>query len=128
MHRNLWFRYKKLYKPPRGSKAKMQFCSKCGSLLVPKALDKKIHLMCPRCGTKKKSSTATLKEKVVKAEEVGEGAAEKAIETRPKTDAECKKCANKEAYLEMRQTRAADEAETRFMTCTKCGHTWREYE
>jgi DNA-directed RNA polymerase subunit M len=26
----------------------------------------------------------------------------------------------------MKQIRAADESETRFFTCTECGHKWRE--
>jgi DNA-directed RNA polymerase subunit M len=28
----------------------------------------------------------------------------------------------------MVQTRRADESATQFFRCTKCGHTWREYE
>ena len=39
----------------------------------------------------------------------------------------CAKCGNKEAYFWTAQTRAADEAETKFFKCTKCKHTWREY-
>ena len=49
------------------------------------------------------------------------------IETLPKTRVECPKCGNNEAYWVIRQTRAADEPETRIYKCTKCGHTWREY-
>jgi len=49
------------------------------------------------------------------------------IETLPKTKVECPKCGNNEAYFVLRQTRAADEPETRIYRCTKCGHTWREY-
>ncbi|MCD6114052.1 MAG: transcription factor S, partial [Thermoprotei archaeon] len=41
---------------------------------------------------------------------------------------ECPKCGNREAYVWMMQTRAADEPPTRFYRCTKCGYTWREYE
>lgn len=45
----------------------------------------------------------------------------------PKTSVVCPKCGNNEAYWILRQTRAADEPETRIYTCTKCGHRWREY-
>ena len=45
----------------------------------------------------------------------------------PKVEAECGKCGHKEAYFWMVQTRAGDEPETKFMRCTKCNHTWRDY-
>ena len=38
-----------------------------------------------------------------------------------------KKCKNDQAYFWTVQTRAGDEAETKFFKCTKCDHTWREY-
>ncbi|HNS26436.1 MAG TPA: transcription factor S, partial [Methanobacteriaceae archaeon] len=28
----------------------------------------------------------------------------------------------------LQQTRRADESETRFLRCTACGYTWREYD
>ena len=37
------------------------------------------------------------------------------------------KCDHKEAWFWTSQTRAGDEAETKFFKCTKCRHTWREY-
>ncbi len=45
----------------------------------------------------------------------------------PKTNVPCPKCGNNEAYWILRQTRSADEPETRIYTCTKCGASWREY-
>jgi len=45
----------------------------------------------------------------------------------PKTNEECPKCKHKEAYYWLVQTRAADEAATRFFKCVKCMHTWRAY-
>ena len=49
-------------------------------------------------------------------------------ETHPIADDEtCPKCHNKGAYYWFLQTRSADEPETRFLRCTKCKHTWREY-
>ncbi len=54
------------------------------------------------------------------------------VETRtatlPKTEELCPKCGNGEAYWVLRQTRGADEPETRIFECTKCGHKWREYQ
>ena len=47
--------------------------------------------------------------------------------TLPKTRVSCPKCGHNEAYYTIRQTRAADEPETRIYRCCKCNHTWREY-
>ncbi len=47
--------------------------------------------------------------------------------TLPKTKARCPECGNNEAFWVLRQTRAADEPETRIYRCTKCSHSWREY-
>ena len=47
--------------------------------------------------------------------------------TLPTAKIECEKCGNKKAYWIIRQTRAADEPETRIYRCTKCENTWREY-
>jgi DNA-directed RNA polymerase subunit M len=44
----------------------------------------------------------------------------------PTTRQRCPECDNERAYYEMKQIRAADESETRFFTCTECGHKWRE--
>ena len=48
--------------------------------------------------------------------------------TLPKAEETCPKCGNGEAYWVLRQTRGADEPETRIFECTKCGHKWREYQ
>ena len=48
--------------------------------------------------------------------------------TLPKTEETCPKCGNGEAYWVLRQTRGADEPETRIFECTKCGHKWRDYQ
>jgi DNA-directed RNA polymerase subunit M len=44
----------------------------------------------------------------------------------PTTEKVCSKCGNTEAYWILRQMRGSDEPESRFYTCTKCGHKWRE--
>ncbi|NLL94424.1 MAG: transcription factor S [Thermoplasmatales archaeon] len=45
----------------------------------------------------------------------------------PKTRIKCPECSNPEAYYTIRQTRSADEPETRIYRCCKCQHSWREY-
>lgn len=45
----------------------------------------------------------------------------------PVTDAQCEKCKCRKAYFWTKQTRGADEPETKFYRCVECGHTWREY-
>lgn len=47
--------------------------------------------------------------------------------TAPITEIECPKCHNTTAYYWTRQTRAADEGETKFHQCTACKYKWREY-
>ena len=97
----------------------MEFCPKCGSMLTSKN--------CARCDYKSKeevkletSQIITPKEEIAVVNE-GEG------EVRPTVPILCIKCNNKEAYFWTKQTRSADEAETKFYKCIKCGHTWREY-
>ena len=48
-------------------------------------------------------------------------------DTHPKIKAKCEKCGHGIALYWTQQTRGADEPETRFFRCTKCGFTWREY-
>lgn len=63
----------------------------------------------------------------VKEEERRTGVVETEAEVHARTEAECPKCGNKEAFAWEVQTRAADEPATRFFKCTKCERTWREY-
>lgn len=46
----------------------------------------------------------------------------------PTTKIKCPECGNNIAEWWMRQLRSADESEVRFFRCTKCKHTWREYD
>jgi transcription factor S len=101
----------------------MQFCPKCGAVLVQKTK----NFGCPRCNysTKEKVELSS-SEKIGEKSEVAV-VSEKNSEMLPKIMETCKKCGNKEAYFWTVQTRAGDEAETKFFKCTKCSHTWREY-
>lgn len=95
------------------------FCKKCGSLM--KYDDG--NLVCD-CGYSEKGELVVKdKKKEKKKIEV----VEEKIETHPIISAECPKCKHDKAYSWSKQTRAADEPETIFYKCVKCGHQWREY-
>ena len=101
----------------------MEFCPKCGCVLV----EKKKNFGCPRC-----SYTAKGKIKIESSEQIQLKPKigvikDKETDVFPVTNANCPKCNNGEAYFWTSQTRAGDEAETKFFRCTKCKHTWREY-
>jgi DNA-directed RNA polymerase subunit M len=107
----------------------IQFCPKCKSILRPKKEDDKVIMFCS-CGyTSDTKGSGSLKDdKKVKKEEAELAVVDKEIETLPITKAECPKCGNGEAYYWTVQTRSADEAETKFLKCTKCKKTWRDYD
>ncbi len=97
--------------------------------MMPKK-DEKGNTVCScSCGyTDKSGSDACLKDAKTKEEKAEVDVVDKDIETLPITkDEECPKCGNREAYYWLIQTRAGDEPETKFMRCTKCKHTWRDY-
>lgn len=101
----------------------MEFCPRCGSVLIMKTK----NMGCPRCGYSSKgrvkiatSEKTTNKLKVVVV-------SSKETETLPIVEEKCRECGNDKAYFWTVQTRAGDEAETKFFKCTKCRTTWRQY-
>ena len=98
------------------------FCEKCKSLLFPQ--DGK--LVCRKCGTFYESNK---KDQVIKHKSKGKEMAVmgEISGTLPTADVECTSCGHNKAYWVLRQTRAADEPETRIFRCVKYGHSWREY-
>ena len=101
----------------------MEFCPKCGSVLIEKNKRSK----CARCNYSAKGRIKIeASEKIAEKQQIGI-IKDKETDVFPTTNAICTKCGNNEAYFWSAQTRAADEAETRFFRCTKCKHTWREY-
>lgn len=107
------------------------FCPKCKSLMMPKKVGPKTMLVC-RCGHKEEQAKKEEPKKDTAAEDDDEGfnigVVETEFEVYPITKAECPKCHNLEAYFWEVQTRSADEPATKFMKCTKCKHTWRDYK
>lgn len=104
----------------------MEFCPNCGGMMLPN----EGKISCKRCGYEKGLSGAedSYKEKqkvkseeniIIKGEEVN---------TLPTTIVKCPKCGHTKAAWWLQQTRSADEAETRFLQCLNCKHTWREYD
>jgi len=100
----------------------MQFCPKCGTILM----QKRKNFGCPRCNySTKEKIKLTTSEKIDELKEVAviKG---KQPDIRPVTTEKCEKCPNDKTYFWTVQARAADEAETKFFQCTKCGHTMKD--
>ncbi|MFX1286150.1 MAG: transcription factor S [Promethearchaeota archaeon] len=111
----------------------MQFCE-CGALLVPdRQSDGNIQMRCPACGktisSDSNSKAFEITQKIPHSEQEKTVIIEKplGIETMPTANVNCEKCSNNEAVYWQLQTRSADEAETTFYRCKRCGHTWRDY-
>ena len=104
------------------------FCPKCSSILLPKKEGNETIFICS-CGYKSNKGADTIikeKQKEDKPKlEVIEN--DETASVMPIIKAKCPKCHNSEAYFWEVQTRAADEPATKFMKCTKCKHTWRDY-
>ncbi|MDR0901053.1 MAG: transcription factor S [Methanobrevibacter sp.] len=104
----------------------MEFCPKCGAMMLPQGNEFKC-----KCG-----HTKNLSENEVNQYEVSEKIDAKDtvimkgedINTLPTTKVTCPKCGHGKAAWWLQQTRSADEAETRFLKCMECKHTWREYD
>ena len=82
--------------------------------------------LCRQCGAEKEFGDAEVFSKKAIGKDEVEVMREDAA-SYPKTKITCDKCGNNEAYFTLKQTRAADEPETRIYRCTKCHHSWREY-
>ncbi|MEK6833499.1 MAG: transcription factor S [Nanoarchaeota archaeon] len=100
----------------------IEFCPRCGAVLI----QKRKNYGCARCeySTKDKLKLKT-SEKIEERNKVA--VIKKEMNTLPIVVEKCKKCGNDKAYFWTIQTRAGDEAETKFFKCTKCDWTWREY-
>jgi len=101
----------------------MEFCPKCGAVLI----QKRKKDSCPRCNYFSKGKIKLkISEKIEDKKEVAV-VKNKEEEFHPIVTEICKKCGNDKAYFWTVQTRSSDEAETKFFKCTKCEHIKRDY-
>ena len=98
------------------------FCSKCRALMYPQG----DFFVCNKCGFKTKKTGSTVVVSKQEEKEVTLIEDKEKTNILPKTKINCPKCDNNEAFWILRQMRGSDEPESRFYTCTKCGHKWRE--
>jgi DNA-directed RNA polymerase subunit M len=107
----------------------MEFCPKCGGLLIPEKKGKMLRLVCSKCGhtTGKAEAEGYKLVREAKPREEELAVIEEERTGLPTTRVTCPKCEHNRAYWWMRQTRGADEPTTRFYKCVKCNHVWREY-
>lgn len=104
----------------------MMFCPHCKKLMVSSGG----QLKCRKCGhiqeiadNKQMMKTHQRHEKEVTIVD-----SDKHMTTLPTTSVKCPDCGHNTAEWWLRQLRSADESEVRFFRCTKCKHTWREYD
>lgn len=83
--------------------------------------------VCNQCGKEKELGTADGERFMTNSKEKETAVITENTATLPKTRIICPECGNTEAYFMIRQTRAADEPETRIYRCCKCNYSWREY-
>jgi DNA-directed RNA polymerase subunit M len=111
----------------------MQFCEKCGAMMVPvTGEDGTRHLKCRSCGHTK-TITSRDRGKLTVSQDIEKTPRDKIIIVdddsipMPITKETCPKCGNNDAYYWTVQTRRGDEGATEFYRCTECKHTWRNY-
>ncbi|MBI2971896.1 MAG: transcription factor S [Candidatus Aenigmarchaeota archaeon] len=106
----------------------MEFCKKCGSIMIPEKRRKNTFLKCRSCGYEIQKNIHGLRIVEEKKAPKGIVVLEKDETILPVTDKACEKCDNPKAHWWLQQTRSADEPPTQFFRCTKCRHVWREYK
>lgn len=101
----------------------MKFCPKCGSLLIPAGSE----LVCKSCGHKETGEVKLFREVRKEKKNAPTEPGHTDVDTLPTMNKTCPKCGHPESYFWTLQTRSADESETEFYRCKKCGHSWRKY-
>lgn len=101
----------------------MEFCPKCGAVIIQKVKNSG----CPRCNYSMKGKIKIRTSEEIEDQNMGVEVSKSTQGVHPIVNEKCKKCHNEKAYFWTVQTRASDEAETKFFKCVKCEYTWREY-
>jgi len=101
----------------------MEFCPKCGSVLI----QKRTNFGCPRCNYSAKGKVILKASEKISHGKENIAVAKETKDIHPIVNGKCRKCGHDKAYFWTVQTRAPDEAETKFFKCVKCENTWREY-
>ncbi len=82
--------------------------------------------VCNKCGFKKEKTGSSVVVSKQEKKEVTIIEDKEVSNVLPRTKITCPKCGHNEAFWILRQMRGSDEPESRFFTCVKCGHRWRE--
>ncbi|BAT93047.1 DNA-directed RNA polymerase I subunit RPA12 [Vigna umbellata] len=105
------------------------FCHLCGTTLIVPSSE---YAQCPLCKTLRDIQDIRDKEisYTITAEEIRRELGMEIIEEQKvqlsKVNKKCEKCGHDEANFYTRQMRSADEGQTTFYTCTRCGHQSQE--
>lgn len=110
------------------SKGAIEFCKRCGSIMIPDKRKQQVVLKCRSCSYEVKKALRDLK--IVEEKKATRGiiVIEKDDTILPITDKACEACGHPKAHWWLQQTRSADEPPTQFFRCVKCKHVWREYK
>ena len=100
----------------------MEFCPKCGAIII----QKRTKFGCPQCNYISKGKVKVAVKEKVNAKEVVAVVKEGTGNIAPVIEWICPKCKNNKAYFWTRQMRSSDEAESKFFECTKCKNCVRE--
>ena len=110
------------------AKSSIEFCKKCGSIMLPEKKGKSVVLKCRKCGATMKKDIGQMRITEEKTTRKPVVVLEKNETLLPITERMCEKCEHSKAYYWLQQTRSADEPPTQFFRCVKCRHVWREYK
>ncbi|XP_059454161.1 DNA-directed RNA polymerase I subunit RPA12-like isoform X2 [Corylus avellana] len=105
------------------------FCDLCGTMLSMKSTE---HAKCPQCKFERSMKEICNREisYVITTEDIRMELGISLIRDQEvqlsKVKKKCEKCYNDEAEFWTMQMRSADEGQTTFYRCTKCGHKYSE--
>jgi transcription factor S len=105
----------------------IDFCGKCGSIMLPEKGRTATKLKCRSCGSILRKSVKKVKITEKANHKSNVIVLEQDVSSLPITNALCERCGNKKAYWWMQQTKGDDEPPTQFLKCTACKKVWREY-